>query len=309
MELRHLRYFVAVAEDLNFSRAARRLHVSQPPLSRQVRDLENELGVELFERANNKVRLTPAGEFLYAEAKRLLAQSEDLAREVRRFGDAGRPELRIGYVANVNGPAVIEAATQFRKSNPGVIVKVFDSSAREQVAGILAGALDLGFIGFRKAADQSGLEVTPIETTHAIMAAPADHPLAAKGPQPLAAFKKDPFVTISEEAFPGARQYVLQFCRDAGFRPKIMHEAQEPIDILNLIAMGEGVALVPERMRRTPHPGVAFCRLREPVPRVDSYVAWKKGNRSPLIQGMVESAKLTYQRLTRAAARPGGARE
>ena len=121
----------------------------------------------------------------------------------------------------------------------------------------------------------------------------------AKGAQPLVAFRKDPFVTISEEAFPGARQYVLQFCRDAGFRPRIVHEALEPIDILNLVAMGEGVALVPERMRRTPHPGVSFCRLREPVPQAEAYVAWKKGNRSPLVQEMIQSTKQTYRRLAR----------
>lgn len=302
MELRHLRYFVAVAEALNFSEAARQLHVSQPPLSRQIRDLEHELGVALFDRAKSKVRLTAAGEFLYPEAKRLLAQSEDLMRDLRRFAAAPGPELRIGYVANVHGPAVIEAATRFRKAHPDVVVKVFDSSTREQVAGILSGALDLGFVGFRLAADQGGLEVAAVETTHAVMAMPENHPLA-NGRHPLSAFKKDPFVTISEEAFPGARQYVLQFCRDAGFRPRIVHEALEPIDILNLVAIGEGVALVPERMQRSQHPGVVFCRLREPVPRVDSYVAWKKGNRSPLIQDMVESARRTYRQLARAGSK------
>jgi LysR family transcriptional regulator, benzoate and cis,cis-muconate-responsive activator of ben and cat genes len=308
MELRHLRYFVAVADALNVSHAARRLHVSQPPLSRQIRDLEDELGVALFDRARNKLRLTAAGEYLKGEATRLLSQCADLVRDVRRFAEAAHSELRVGYVANVQGPFMIEAVTRFRKSHPDVIVKVFDSSAAEQVARILDGKLDLGFIGFRAAADQNGLEVAAIETTHGIMAMPADHPLARRGSQALASFKRDPFVTIREDAFPGARQYVLQFCRDAGFRPRIVHEALQPIDILNLVAMGEGVALVPERMRRTPHPGVVFCNLREPVPRVDSYIAWKQGNESPLIREMIAAVKASYRALIRAGRAPGAKR-
>jgi DNA-binding transcriptional LysR family regulator len=299
MELRHLRYFVAVAEELNFSHAAQRLHVSQPPLSRQIKDLEAELGISLFERANNKVRLTEVGQFLYGKAKRLLEDSEQLVKQARELSQSLKQELHIGYIANVHGALVIESATRFRQAHPGVTVKVFDSTTADQVAALVAGTIDLGFVGFQEAPLQEHLRIERIGTTYAIMALARQHRLARRRRQPLAAFKDEPFVTISERAFPGARQYVLSFCRAAGFQPRIIHEALQPIDILNLVAIGEGVALVPERMRQAPHPGVVFCDLCEPVPRVDSFVAWRAGNTSELLLDFVRISKTAYASLLR----------
>jgi DNA-binding transcriptional LysR family regulator len=131
-----------------------------------------------------------------------------------------------------------------------------------------------------------------------------DHPLAGARAQPLSAFRTEPFGTTSEQAFPGARQYMLKFCQEAGFEPRIIHEAQQPIDILNLVAMGECVALVPAQMRRIPHPGVVFRDLREPVLRADSYVAWKAENDSELLMDLVRAAKATYAQVMRKGVAP-----
>ena len=299
MELRHLRYLVAVAEELNFSRAARRLHLSQPPLSRQIRDLEAELGVTLFERAASKVRLTPAGDYVYHEAKRLLEQSEQLIQQARRVAAETQHELQIGYIANVHGRLVIDAATRFRKTHPSVVVRVSDLSTADQVERLANGKLDLGFVGFADGPREQGLQVECIGTTQAIVALAQDHPLARHKTQPLRRFQSESFVTIQEDSFPGARDLLMKFCAEAGFRPRIVHEAGQPIDVLNLVAMGAGVALVPERMRQSPHPGIVFCRLREPIPQIDSFVAWRAADTSALLRDFVATAKQSYVRLAR----------
>jgi DNA-binding transcriptional LysR family regulator len=260
--------------------------------------LESELGVALFERAKNKVKLTEAGQMVFVEAKRLLSQSEELVQQVRRFKQSQQRRLHIGYIANVHGRLVIEAATRFRKAHPDVTVKVFDFTTAEQVAAIVAGRIDLGFVGFREAPEQKALHLEQIGMTFAVMALPLDHPKTGKA-QPLAAFRDEPFITINENAFPGTRQYLLKFCSDAGFRPRIVHEALQPIDVLNLVAIGEGVAIVPEQMRRTPVPGVVFCELRGPVPRIASYVAWKEGPASEVLLAFVRTVKDSYARLAR----------
>jgi DNA-binding transcriptional LysR family regulator len=260
--------------------------------------------VPLFDRGKGTVRLTPAGEFLYGEAKRLLQQSEELVQQARRLSRAQRPELHVGYIANVHARLVIESATAFRKAHPDVMVKVFDSTTAEQVAALKAGQMHLGFVGFPEGAVQQGLQVERIGSTYAVIALSRRHPLAATKPVPLIAFKDEPFVTINEHAFPGARQYVLKFCEEAGFTPRIVHEAVQPIDILNLVAIGEGVALVPERMRQPPHPGVVFCELAEPVPKAESYVAWRTGDSSPLVPDFIGIAKAIYLQLMRESAGP-----
>jgi DNA-binding transcriptional LysR family regulator len=294
MELRHLRYFVAVAEELNFSRAARRLHVSQPPLSRQIKDLESELGVQLFQRRQNRIVLTRAGQLVYEHAQRLLVQSEQLTRAARALAESTRQELRIGYIANVHAELVIESATRFRKLHPKATVRLFDSTTAEQVAAIVAGKMDLGFVGFGDAPAKQGLHLERIGSTYATMALAKGHRLARPSCLPLRAFKDEPFVTINEQAFPGARQYVLSFCQAAGFQPRIVHEALQPIDVLNLVAIGEGVALIPQRMRQASHPGVVFRKLSEPVPRIDSYLAWRPDNDSELLLDFVRVAKEAY---------------
>jgi DNA-binding transcriptional LysR family regulator len=255
--------------------------------------------MDKFERANNKVRLTEVGQFLYGKAKRVLEESEQLVKQARELSQSLKKELHIGYIANVHGALVIESATPFRQAHPGVTVKVFDSTTADQVAALVAGTIDLGFVGFQEAPLQEHLRIERIGTAYAIMALARQHRLAGRRRQPLAVFKDEPFVTISDRAFPGARQYVLSFCREAGFQPRIIHEALQPIDILNLVAIGEGVALVPERMRQAPHPGVVFCDLCEPVPRVDSFVAWRTGNTSELLLDFVRIAKTAYSSLLR----------
>ncbi len=305
MEYRHLRYFVTVAEELNFSRAARKLHVSQPPLSRQIRDLEGELGLSLFRRGKIKIELTEAGRDLFQRAQVLLREREGFLRRARELAQAERPELHIGYVAHVHAQLIIDSATRFRLLHPDVAVKVFDSSTTDQIEALLAGRMHLGFVGFQEAAVRHGLEVECIGTTHAIVALPENHPFARRPAQPLSAFKDEPFIAIDEKAFPGAREYMLEFCRLAGFQPRIVHQAVLPVDLLNQVALGEGVALVPEHMRDTPNPGVAFCDLREPVPRIGSYVAWKAAEVSDLVPDFVSVVKATYQSARRSRRKLG----
>ena len=281
VELRHLRYFVGVAEALSFTKAARTLRVAQPALSRQIRQLEEEVGVILFDRTRRGVSLTPAGEAFRAEARALLEQSEQAIRVAQKTGQGRAGQLNLGYVWGLFHTQVPGVVGQFRRQCPDVSVNLFDLTATEQAASIGQGRLDAGFIGFSQEAEEAGLAIRKVGTCDFVAALPARHPAARRRRVPLAMLAQDFFFTISEQNYPGASRYMLDACDRAGFRPKILQSAERGHTILSLVAGQCGVALLPEPLRALPHPGVVFRPLVE-ILRGDLVIAWQAARRSPL---------------------------
>jgi DNA-binding transcriptional LysR family regulator len=274
MELRHLRYFVSVATELSFIKAARKLHVAQPALSRQIRQLEDELGVKLLERSHRGVRLTEAGNAFLAEAAGLLKQSEQAVRIARESGKACGGHLNLGYVWGLFHSLVPPLVERFRQESPQTSVHLFDLSALEQAEALIEGRLDAGFIGFAHEADTPGLSKRKIGSCAFVAALPKDHPAARKSTIQLAALRDEIFLGISEQTYPGASRFVMEACARAGFRPKILQMVERGFTMLGLVAGKCGVALVPESLKALPHHGVTFRPLADP-PLADLFLAWR----------------------------------
>jgi DNA-binding transcriptional LysR family regulator len=274
MELRHLRYFVGVAQELNFTRAARRLRVAQPALSRQIRQLEDEVGVKLLERNRRGVHLTDAGRAFLTEAQALLEQSEQAIRVAQAARQGAKGPLNLGYVWGLFHSLVPAAVERFRRRNPDVAVNLFDLTATQQADALLEGKLDAGFIGFAHEADAARLAKRKVGSCSFVAALPKDHAMARKPRVSLASLSQDFFFAISDQSYPGASRVVLDTCKRAGFRPKILQAAERGHTILGLVAGNCGVALLPEPLRALPHPGVVFRSLVQPT-RSDLFIAWR----------------------------------
>jgi LysR family transcriptional regulator, benzoate and cis,cis-muconate-responsive activator of ben and cat genes len=272
MELRQLRYFATVARELNFTRAAARLHVAQPALSRQVKQLEAELGVALLTRNNRQVRLTPHGESFLAEAEQILQQSDGAMQRVRANGSGA---VNIGYVWGLFHSTVPQILQRFRALEPSVAVHLFDMPAATQGKALAQGKLDAGFIGLAFEAEAAGLEMRRVGTTQFVLALPERHALARRRAVDLRALEREVFLLISEEYFPGASRVMREACRHAGFKPRML-EVERGHTILSLVASGCGVALLPEPLRALPHASVVFRPPTEPI-TADLFVAWRKG--------------------------------
>ena len=280
MELRHLRYFVGVAQELNFTRAAQILRVAQPALSRQIRQLEEEVGVVLLERNRRGVRLTMAGKAFLAEARALLEQSEQAIRVAQETNQAGTGHLNVGYIWGLFHSLVPATIERFRRELPNVAVNLFDMTATQQAEALVQGRLDAGFIGFAQEADAAGLSKRKVGTCAFVAALPKNHRAARKPKVPLATLAQDFFFVISEQNYPGASRFVLEACQRAGFRPKILQAAERGHTILGLVAGNCGVSLLPEPLRALPHPGVIFRPLTHP-PTGDLFIAWRPSRTSP----------------------------
>lgn len=287
MELRHLRYFVSVASELNFTRAAEKLHVAQPALSRQIRQLEEELGVRLLERDKRSVRLTEAGRAFQAEARALLKQTEKAVQTTRRSGGAGQGTLNVGYVWGLFHSLVPAVLQRFRQRSPGVAVHLFDLTAIEQARALADGSLDAGFIGFADEADGAGLRKRKVGSCSFVAALPKDHRSARKTCLPLSSLSEDFFLGISDQSYPGAWRHVMEACGRAGFRPRTLQMVERGYTILGLVAGRCGVALVPESLRALPHDGLVFRPLIDP-PVGDLFIAWREKQPQPPLQKFLE---------------------
>ncbi len=290
MELRHLRYFVAVAEALSFTRAARKLHLSQPSLTRQVRNLEAELGVRLLERANNRITLTEEGRLFLFDSRRVLALCADSVANVQRLNRKESVHLNIGYVANIHYGLLPATLGAFRKLYPRVALNLFDLTSAEQFQALDSGKIDLGFIGLNPALSGHDL-LSECVTYDAIFAAlPSVHPLAKKAKIRLADLAPLFFVSMSVKTHPGTREWLLDLCQGAGFPAKILQEADVEPTALKFVAGGLGVALLPEQVVELPHEGVVFRPLSPPVER-ESTVAYRADNPSRPLKDYVQIVK------------------
>jgi DNA-binding transcriptional LysR family regulator len=293
MELRHLRYFVAVAEEGGFSRAARRLHVVQPTLSMQIRDLENELGGPLFDRGARRTRLTPAGQALLAEARQVLAQAER-ARTAARLalrGDTG--SVRIGVAgAAVFGGLLAGRIRAFCAARPLVRIELREAGPQRQRAAILADELDVGYSALPAPPEEPRLSSVPVRSVSFVVALPAGHALA--GHEELTAGQ-----IVSEELI----EYSIGDSRDDDLAPNVVqgagrnllrpagarYRADSTLSVLALVAAGAGVAVVPDGVDRAAVPDVIYRPLAEPSLTVDFHLLHRAGESDPAVAAFLNT--------------------
>jgi DNA-binding transcriptional LysR family regulator len=290
MELRHLRYFVAVAETLSFARAARALNLSQPPLSRQIRALEDELGTALFARTKRSVQLTPAGAALLPEARRLLREADGLKAGAQRLAAGEVGTLALGFISVAAYNLLPELAPEFRRRHPGVKLALQEATSDVLLAGLRQGDLDVGLV--LPPVDAPGLEYVPLVHDTLIAALPAHAAQArGRGPIRLASLAGEPFILFPRRVGTSLYDVIVGACRRAGFAPRIEQEAIQMQTIVSLVAARMGVALVPaslEHLRRT---GVVYRPLADARGRVEIGIAWRTGDDAPAVRAFVALAR------------------
>lgn len=282
MELRHLRYFVTVAEELNISRAAARLRISQPAVSRQLRDLEQELGVELLHRGNSKLKLTDAGEAFLAHARDLLRRSNNAATEMARFRPKAKRQFTVGYLAPILA-TLTPALRTFGQKHPEVEVVLREMAPADQVKALRAGHIDLALPGNTCPELANEFELVELEHIPFEVVLPDHHLLALRKRIALAELKDDPFIGFDESRFPGRNEVICQACQQAGFTPRLVHRVESLSALLAKVAAGDGVTLTPREVGQLPHPGAVLVPLKPPVPSVISAAVFRKGETKPLL--------------------------
>jgi DNA-binding transcriptional LysR family regulator len=287
MELRHLRHFVALAEELHFGRAARRLSISQPPLSASIRQLEEDLGVRLFERSSRQVRLTAAGAALLVEGRRILAQAADARALVGRIASGLSGRLQVGFVASMLYRGLPELLAGHARSHPGIEVVLRELNSGEQVDALLAGRLDAGFV--HAPTLPAGLEGVEVLVEPFVCCVPQAHPQARRRHADLARLSGEPLVLFAREVSPEYHDRIVSLCIESGFAPQQRHEVRHWLTVLAFVAAGMGVALVPASLARAGMAGVRFLALRNRRVQSVTRMLWAPGRMTPALRGLVES--------------------
>jgi DNA-binding transcriptional LysR family regulator len=271
MELRHFRYAVAVADTLHFSEAARRLNISQPPLSQQIRLLEDELGVRLFERTRRHVQLTAAGEMFVQEARVVLAQAEHAGKvgERMRQGEAG--QLVIGVAGPADADYFVEIMRVFATRHPNVRVVIRNLSTAQQVQAIQERRVHAGFV--TPPIEHPELAFETVLHEPIVLAIPEGHKLAARARVPLTALAAAPLILFSRAMGPGFFDAIASACRTAGFSMQVAHEVDNLHSAYGLVAAGLGVSFVPAGLQARPPKGVVLRPLTPQLPGIDCELA------------------------------------
>ncbi len=287
--MRHLRYFVAVAEELHFRRAAERLHISQPPLSEQISRLEEELGTHLLERGRaRKVNLTAAGAVLLTEARKILIQVNKATESVQRTGRGEVGSLLVSMAPAMAYGVVPQILRQFRKAVPDVRLQLTETVTALQEQALLDGTLDVGFCyGAIQSKDLVG---DCINKEHLILAVPSHHPLAKKKRVRLGAVKGE-LMSIPRSVSPGLYDIIWQTCREAGLTPESVQEITQFTNAIGLVSVGMGVALVPSHMAGLKRDGVNYVELEGSTPQVETLIVRLRGEPHPTAKRLIELAK------------------
>jgi DNA-binding transcriptional LysR family regulator len=288
LELRHLRYFVAVAEELHFGRAAQRLHMAQPPLSQQIRSLEREVGVPLLERTHRRVRLTAAGAAFYDEARSILDHVKLAVQLAQRAGHGEIGRLAIGFVGSAMYGLLPDIVRVYRSRYPDVELSLTEAPTVEQVTAIREGRIDVGFV--RTSVTDSALRCETLLAEPLVVALPQDHARAGAPSVALRHLAEEPFVIFPRQLGHGFYDVILAACLQAGFQPRIVQEAIQMQTIVSLVAAGIGIALVPQSMENAARRGVAYVALDAPAPEVELAAVWRCDDSSPALHNFLEVA-------------------
>jgi DNA-binding transcriptional LysR family regulator len=289
MELRHLRYFVMAAEETNISRAAARLNVSQPAVSRQIKDLEEELGVPLFEREHNGLRITEAGETALAHARELLRQSSAMIEAMQAFAKRGQVvSIKVGFLPTALPGFLAEGMRKFNRTYQNVCVQIFEMTPSEQEEALRDGRIDVALIGDPCPEIRRDFSVETVRKTEMAIVVPDDHRLAKRKAVDLAELGGDTFVTLNEKHFPGRPQLMANMFSKAGINPEVAIRANGLSELLGLVGGGAGVAMAPADLNQLPHGGVVFLKMKKPKLTLLFSAAWRKGGGAEAVETFVK---------------------
>jgi DNA-binding transcriptional LysR family regulator len=289
MELRHLRYFLAVAEELHFGRAAARLHISQPPLSQQIRRLERELDTALFHRTKRHVELTNAGRVFLGEARALVAQAEQAAGNAQRASRGELGQLLVGcalWTDFLDSPSIIRL---FARRHPDVEVELRDLTAVEQISALEAKHIDVGIL--RPPVLSKVLMSERLLSEHLVVAFPQGHRLKSYDRVPWRALAGHPYILCSRRRAPNFEALVAHACQEAGLTLKVQYEVEHPQTVLSIVAAGLGISLVPASLQMVKRPGVAYRSLWPRGPTLETVIAWRRDGEQPLVHAFIEVAR------------------
>lgn len=307
MELRHLRYFVAVAEELHFGRAAERLHIAQPPLSRQIRDLEREVGTPLFERVARGAELTAAGRAFLPQARLTLSQAERATRTAQRaaLGEIGR--LRLGFIDAATYSAILpNVLAFFRMHLPLIGLSLFEMDSAQQEDALREGRIDLGILQSPPPDAERWLRVDRVYTDALVAAVPETHRFAARSRIALADLATDSFVLFPRSVDPALYDEIIARCRSAGFSPRVVQEAAGWHTLAGLVGAGVGVAFVPRALSKIRRPGVVYRQIRDLSVEMAMFAVWKKEEKSPVRERFVTALRAVAQPRTKSRPKSRG---
>lgn len=297
MELRHLRYFVMTAEEQNVSRAAARLNVSQPAVSRQIHDLEEELGVPLFTRQHHGLELTTAGETALVHAREVLRQSGTLIEAMRGYGRKGKTiSLKVGFIPSALPGLLAEGLKTFNQTHPKVCVQIFEMSPSEQERALASGEIDLALLGAASPSLKRRHHTRAVRVAHMAAVVPTEHPLSSHRAINLTELGQDTFITLDAKHFPNRPQTLTRLFERAKINPDIAVHASGLTELLGLVSAGVGVAVVPDDLVRLAHPGVSFIRLKSPRLKLTSAAVWRKETAAAPITDLVDLIESAGQR-------------
>lgn len=292
MELRHLRYFVAVADELHFGRAAEKLFMAQPPLSQQIKQLEEEIGVLLFERTNRRVRLTEAGQVFLAEAHAILDRAAEAMQKAQRAGKGEAGWFSVGFVASATYDVLPDILRVFCERYPEVELELLELQGTEQGQALREKRIHVGFA--RLPGNEAGLVLEAIREEPVMAALPASHKLAHRASLALRELSEEPFILFPQQPQSSYAGYVIDLCRQAGFTPRVVQKTGEMQTAVSLVAAGIGVALVPQSVQNLQRTGVVYRSFTAPAPTVALTMLYRENETSPVLPHFLKIARQAW---------------
>jgi DNA-binding transcriptional LysR family regulator len=293
MEFRHLRYFLALAEELHFGRAARRLSMSQPPLSLNIQQLEASVGARLFIRNSKEVRLTAAGEAFVPRARALLEQAGEAARHARDVEQGLAGGLQVGFVGGMLYRGLPQMLRKFQARHPLLRVVLRELSSQDQLIELAHDQLDVGFAHTTR---------VPAEMSRLLFASepfvcclPADHRLARKRSVSLSLLQGEPFAVVSRAVSPDYHERILSICTEAGFFPEIRYELRAWLNVVSLVSQGMGVALAPQSLARAALPDAVFLPLGTAATPYETHCLWKTSRNNTALPAFLDAVRAAAQ--------------
>ncbi|OJJ17325.1 transcriptional regulator [marine bacterium AO1-C] len=286
IEIRHLRYFMTVAEELHFRKAAERLYISQPGLSRQIRQMEEDLGVKLFERTNRKVALTPAGQYLKQEVSVLLKSLEEAFEHTQLMEKGQEGSIKLGYVGSAMQNVIPDLLIRFREIHPTILFNLTEMDNAQQVKALLNKEIDVGFVRLNQVPED--LQLHPILSDTFSLVLPQNHSLDASNFESLTQLQNESFILFEKDFSPVYFERVMSVFEHAGFNPNITHYTVHANTIFRLVESQFGVSIVPTSLKEGYDMRVKFIELKDIPARAVLSIAWNTKNRNPVLEKMLE---------------------